>query len=545
MRRAAILGLAGVSLLLFAGGSAATSAPAKTHWRGTKAALPANAATGANEEVSINSVSCASAGNCAAVGTYEDKSGFEQGLLLTEKTAKWRSGVETAVPANAAPIPGVQLNSVSCASAGNCVAVGSYQVAAGGEAGLLLTEKAGRWATGVEAALPANSASHPLVVLDSVSCASAGNCSAVGSYEDNSGPEEGLLLTEKAGMWGTGVEAALPENTDGARLNSVSCASAGNCSAVGTSGENGLLLTERSGKWQTGVEAVLPQNAIPGQPVSLTSISCASAGNCSAVGTYNDDDGSKDLTTPRGLLLTEKAGTWRAGVEAVPPANSATGGDYQVDVDSVSCGSAGNCVAVGTYNHGPGNIQGLLLTETGGKWRRGLEAALPRNANHPELQEEDVYLSSVSCASPGNCTAAGGYTDNSREDRGLLVTETAGRWARGLEAALPSRADSPAGLAPVSCASPGRCAAAGRYGPYITQGLLLDSTPNPCVVPRLKGKTLPAAKLSIESHDCSVGRIRHVASQRVTRDHVISQHPKPGRQLPLGAKVSLVVSTGR
>src|SRR5207248_6041925 len=60
--------------------------------------------------------------------------------------------------------------------------------------GLLLTETAGTWATGVAASLPANAGSNPAVSLFSVSCASAGNCGAVGSYDDSSGNTQGLLL---------------------------------------------------------------------------------------------------------------------------------------------------------------------------------------------------------------------------------------------------------------------------------------------------------------------------------------------------------------
>ena len=48
--------------------------------------------------------------------------------------------------------------------------------------------------------------------------------------------EQGLLLTETAGSWATGTEAALPADSTnlGAELTSVSCASAGNCTAVGS-----------------------------------------------------------------------------------------------------------------------------------------------------------------------------------------------------------------------------------------------------------------------------------------------------------------------
>ena len=66
-----------------------------------------------------------------------------------------------------------------------------------------------------------------------------------------------------------------------------------------------------------------------------------------------------------------------------------------------------------------------------------------------------------------------------------------------------------------------------------------------CVVPKVKGKSLRAAKRAIKMHHCRVGRITHAFSKQVNRGHVISQKPKPHKRLRHGAKVSLVVSKGK
>src|SRR5439155_27388990 len=95
--------------------------------------------------------------------------------------ASWGRGVEVSPPANAGADPAAGLSSVSCAAAGNCSAVGGYDDGSGHRHGLLLTETAGTWAPGIESGLPANAASVPNVGLNSVSCAAAGNCSAVGT----------------------------------------------------------------------------------------------------------------------------------------------------------------------------------------------------------------------------------------------------------------------------------------------------------------------------------------------------------------------------
>ena len=146
------------------------------------------------------------------------------------------AGVEAPLPANAGTNPNVVVYSVSCVSAGNCTAVGGYDFTSSNERGLLLSETSGTWATGIEPSLPANARTNPFLQLSSVSCTSAGNCTAVGSYFDNSGREQGVLLTETSGAWATGVEPSLPANANtnpSGSVYSVSCASAGSCTAIG------------------------------------------------------------------------------------------------------------------------------------------------------------------------------------------------------------------------------------------------------------------------------------------------------------------------
>jgi hypothetical protein len=547
------MGLAAVCLLLFAGGSGVTSAAAtagaRTYWgKGIAAVLPANAVQGAsNQVVDINSISCASVGDCSAVGEYRNQAGRPEGLLLTETARKWATAIEAVLPANADVAEQlVTLNSVSCASPGNC-SVGSYYDGSGAEDGLLLTETAGKWATGVEAVLPADAAvTNQTADLRSVSCTSAGDCTALGSYSGTGGGA--LLLTETAGKWATGVEAALPANASTtepvAGLSSVSCASAGNCSAVGLyvdsfGNAQGLLLTETAGTWGTGVEAALPANATTTstgeQVVDLPSVSCSSAGNCSAVGSYNNDTGSDDA-----VLLTETAGTWATGVKAALPTNADP--TDQVDLNAVSCPSAGSCAAVGDYVDRAGNIRSLLLTRGAGKWSRGIGVALPANATHT-AEDQLGGLASVSCASPGNCSAVGKYRSGSDGSgvQGLLVTETDGSWLPGVEAVLPKYGGD---LTSVSCSSARDCSAVGGFED--ARGVLLSSSATPpCVVPELKGKLLAGARRSIKAHECSVGRIGHAASRTVAEGRVISQKPKPGTQLKRGARVSVVVSRGK
>lgn len=177
-----------------------------------------------------------------------------------------------------------------------------------------------------------------------------------------------------------------------------------------------------SGMWATGIEAALPANAASNPSVILNSVSCPSAGNCTAVGNSGVlvNPTNYHATSSNNLLLNETGGTWAAGVEAAAPGNA------QSELGSVSCASAGNCTAVGHYfgyaSAGIPYSQGLLASESGGRWAPGAQATPPTNAAlHP-----NVYLTSVSCASGGNyCSAVGSYTDSAGHPQGLLVSTAA------------------------------------------------------------------------------------------------------------------------
>jgi hypothetical protein len=466
---------------------------------GSDAALPANAAPAASQVTAINSVSCASVGNCSAVGTYTDNSGYREGLLLTETEGVWASGVEAVLPDDANTTrPTVVLNSVSCASPGNCAAVGAYQdnsTSYDSERPLLLTETDGTWGPGVEGILPADalpdSQGSQYANLTSVSCASPGSCTAVGTYtyNDHVGSSAGLLFTETNGTWGSGVEAPLPANATADQnvlVESVSCTSAGNCVAVGGYSDGALLLTETNGTWGEGVEATPPPTATAGTEV-LVSVSCVSAGNCSAVG--SDHEGI--------LLLTETGGTWGTGVQGTLPANAS---DIPIaGLLSVSCGAPGNCSAVGSYrDNGYQAEQGLLVDETDGTWAPATEATVP--ADGGTGPQAATYLSSVSCASPGNCSAVGEYNDSSGGGGGLLLTETSGSWATGTEWVLPADAlGSPLGPNPsISCPAVEECTGVSSYGSDTSPGggLLLSGA-----------TTTPQATLTISKPDAGQGTV--------------------------------------
>jgi hypothetical protein len=336
------------------GGTWTASAPDLSHLAG----VTANAAS------NLTSVACTAVGGCVAVGWYRDSAGHYQGLIDTETKGIWvaREAALTglgSVDSN----PGIYFFSVSCASAGYCAAVGWYHDSSDVQQGLIETESGGTWVAREANLAGLNAYSNPQVIFQQVSCPSAGNCAAVGTYFNvSTGNYQGLIETESGGTW-TARQAdtsGLPGNVraESVELDSVSCPSAGSCSAIGTYGQgSGLLLLRQVGSaWQPATAATLPTGNATSTAVSGTSVSCASAGNCTAVGGY----------AGRGLELTETNGSWGAAAQTSLPTPAAS--NPQAWLTSVSCQSAGNCTAVGTYERSDNGTEVVIATQSDGKW---------------------------------------------------------------------------------------------------------------------------------------------------------------------------------
>ncbi|HXW79126.1 MAG TPA: hypothetical protein VEJ84_06480, partial [Acidimicrobiales bacterium] len=184
----------------------------------------------------VISLSCSSAGNCSAGGDYKDGSGRSQAFVVNEVAGTWGAAVE--VPGSAAldKAGNAQFYTLSCSSAGNCSAAGSYNVSSHHSQVFVDDEVGGTWKAAIE--VPGSAALNKggFAQVISISCASAGSCSAGGAYRDGAGHSQAFVDNEVGGTWKTAIEvpgsAAL--NKGGlARVYSLSCPSAGNCSAGG------------------------------------------------------------------------------------------------------------------------------------------------------------------------------------------------------------------------------------------------------------------------------------------------------------------------
>ena len=66
-----------------------------------------------------------------------------------------------------------------------------------------------------------------------------------------------------------------------------------------------------------------------------------------------------------------------------------------------------------------------------------------------------------------------------------------------------------------------------------------------CVVPNVKGKTVPTARTALGRARCALGRVSRAYSRRVRKGRIVSQSRRPGTRAPRGTRVNVVVSRGR
>ena len=69
-------------------------------------------------------------------------------------------------------------------------------------------------------------------------------------------------------------------------------------------------------------------------------------------------------------------------------------------------------------------------------------------------------------------------------------------------------------------------------------------TPAPCVVPRLRGRTLAVARRLLAARGCATGRVRSVASRTVARGRIVASVPGAGARRRHGFRVRLTASRG-
>jgi hypothetical protein len=262
-----------------------------------------------------------------------------------------------------------------------------------------------------------------VATLDAVSCPAHGICTAVG-YSSDRTYSAGATLAEHldGGKW---TIQPTPHQAGGglAELNGVSCPALTDCIAIGNSAL-GPLGEQWDGTNWTIQSMPIPAGTFNPQPQA---VSCASTVSCTAVGVTYTSVGENAMP----LAEYWDGTSWTAETVPVPA------GAFDIDLTGVSCPTATDCTAVGTYD---GTAGGDPLAE---QWN-GSTWTVQATPGH-----SGASLGSVSCVSPTVCIATG-YNKGPSADRWNGTTWT--------KTSPPAAGDL---LGRVSCATATSCFALG------------------------------------------------------------------------------------
>jgi hypothetical protein len=413
----------------------------------------------------VRAVSCSAPGNCSAGGSFTDRRRHVQAFVVNEVGGAWGTPLE--VPGSAALNVGhpALVDSLSCSAPGNCSAGGYYGDFRAQARAFVVSEVRGTWGRAEKMPGIAALSGDGGAVLFSLSCASAGNCGAGGTYFHPSAIRvQAFVASQTHGAWAnaTEVPGSGALNTGGvAKVQSVSCASPGACVAGGfysdsSSDTHAFLVTQTDGIW--GQITMVPGLPVltPGQGSIVLSVSCATAGNCGAGGSYTGQS-----LAVQAFLVGEKNGTWGQAIEV--PGTAALNAQGFAQVQSVSCPSPGNCGAAGTYTDRTGRRLPFVADEKNGTWDTAVR--VPGIAVNAGLL---AAITQISCPSPGNCGAGGYYTDRSGHVQAFVVNQIHGVWRTAVT--VPGSAalnvGGQAAIEAISCPSAGNCSAGG----YVSDG---------------------------------------------------------------------------
>ena len=246
------------------------------HWNGSgwglmKAAPPVlvkEPTVRVAQQTSLNSVACPTPKSCYAVGYYEGLNGAINTLV-----ERWTGTVWTAQAAPTSGNPTTVLNDVACTSDTNCFAVGTSMGATSTKP-FVVRWNGKAWATVTGPGLA-------FAGLDDVACASAKACFAVGSVAART---TSTLLERWDGTKWTVVP--LKNMPSANHLFGIACPGATTCLAVGrkawtTAGFRTLALRWNGTTWT----ALTPANQPGATSNWLNEVTCPSATQCRAVGT--------------------------------------------------------------------------------------------------------------------------------------------------------------------------------------------------------------------------------------------------------------------
>jgi hypothetical protein len=315
------------------------------------------------KDIGLEGVSCSASNACLAIGHAGAKLLWE-----TWNGTKWSPRVM------AYPAKGEEVSDVSCSGQAACTAVG-VAVRATSYSPLAERWNGTSW-QGQPVPGPADAG------LGGVSCPGAHSCIAVGGYGKRVRTSATLAEMWNGTKWA--IQPTPPTGHRYADLSEVSCPTSTDCVAVGDQGTLSRLvpLIERwdGTRWAIQKTPVLPSRSLP----TLSSVSCAAAASCTAIGYHETSSGEEPL------VERWNGTTWV--LQHVPGATNDVLG-------VVSCPAATSCTATGWYPTGANTSAPLAAHWNGTAW------ALQYPPNPPHSRRGS--LNDVSCPTTTACEAVG------------------------------------------------------------------------------------------------------------------------------------------
>ena len=311
-------------------------------------------------------VTCVTSSDCWAVGGQSDGGSPSLPVPLTEH---WDGSSWTVVPAPSAP---GYLFSVTCVTGSDCWAAGATVVGSGnGTANGVIDHWDGSAWTTVATA----SSGQAYDQFNTVTCAGASDCWAVG-YAAPSQVQYGFLppvapnvagstaLVEHFdGIGWTTVGTPAPAAPDGPYLSGVTCTSSSHCVAVGSTmdaaGDPSTALVDQ---WDGSSWSTVPSADTPTGFDLLSEVSCLDASNCWAVGADGVEQNGQGVN-PQSFIEHWDGSTW-----SVDPSPGVTAWSYLSGVACVrryGCFADGFSITNGNTAQFGGLMEQLLLPPAG------------------------------------------------------------------------------------------------------------------------------------------------------------------------------------
>jgi hypothetical protein len=379
------------------------------------------------------------------------------------------------------------ISAISCTAPGNCGAVGFYD----GDRVFVIRELHGIW--GRPTALRGLArTSKPSSSAVGIACYIVGNCIIAGTYTDGEGRQQAYYVNEVHGTWGkvTWPEMGELNQVRDSSITNLECPSAGNCTLFGSYADaqgasHPFYVTQIGGLWDDAIPVPMP-TGLPGQTAgttgSFSTASCSSERNCSVAGSYPISTPSQAGPGNQLFVENEVDGNWRAPVAVAATLNVGFDDSFSV----ISCASRGNCTAAGTYTETEGNVNSFVVDETDHAWGQ----ATAVTSSIPDFDGPDGdWITAMTCPSAGNCVAGG--IDNVEHDAlssaVFIVTEVNGTWGQAIPVPGTPKLNQgdQAGFNQISCSSLGNCGVAGYLSVAYGYGFVYTQ---PFVATEVNGK---------------------------------------------------------